>query len=363
MDYDQHSIFMPFSNMMEKDKVSLTPVLISVVIVNWNGKHLLGECLDSLLAQGLGGVEIILVDNGSQDGSAEYVRERYAAVRVVSLPENLGFAGGNNAGIRSASGKYIALLNNDTKVDPEWLPSLLKEAESGPHRVGMWASKILSYDNPGIVDNVGLLMYPDGLGRGKGRLEKDEGQYDKAGEAFFPSGCAGLYRREMLDEIGLFDVKFFAYADDVDLGLRARLAGWQCIYVPSAKVYHKYSASSSAHSPFKAFLVERNRIWVLLKYYPLEMVLISPFWTLTRLFVHLYGALTGIGASGRFSEKYSVLQAVAILLKAWCSALSALPGMIGQRRAFSKLRRIGRRELYRLFCEYRISAYEIALKE
>ncbi len=346
-----------------KESVILIQPTVSVVIVNWNGRHLLGECLDSLLAQSVGVIEIILVDNGSRDGSAEYVQERYHDVRVVSLPENIGFAGGNNAGIRAASGKYIALLNNDTKVDPNWLTNLLKEAEASPAIVGMWASKILSYDNPGIIDNVGLLLYPDGLGRGKGRLEADGGQYDERNEAFFPSGCAGLYRREMLEEIGLFDDEFFAYADDVDLGLRARLAGWQCIYVPSAKVYHKYSASSSAHSPFKAFLVERNRIWVLLKYYPIEMVLISPFSTLTRLLLHLYGAMTGKGASGRFSEQNSALQAVAVLLKAWSSALSALPRIIRQRRAFSKFRRIGRRELYRLFCKFRISAYEIALKE
>lgn len=336
---------------------------VSVVIVNWNGKHHLGECLGSLRTQTFRDFEIILVDNGSHDGSGEYVQEHFHEVRLVALQKNCGFAGGNNAGIRAASGKYVALLNNDTKVDPEWLTNLLKEAEANPSSVGMWASKILSYDNHDIIDNVGLLMYPDGLGRGKGRLEVDKGQYDRTGEVFFPSGCAGLYRREMLDEIGLFDEAFFAYADDVDLGLRARLAGWQCIYVPSAKVYHKYSASSSAHSPFKAFLVERNRIWVLLKYYPAEMILISPFVTLTRLLVHLYGALTGKGASGRFSEQSSVLQAIAILLKAWGSAFSALPGIIRQRRAFSKLKRIGRRELYRLFYEFRISAYEIALKE
>jgi len=336
---------------------------VSVVIVNWNGKDHLAECLDSLRCQTFKDFEIILVDNGSEDGSREFVQEYFHEVRLVALQKNCGFAGGNNAGIQAASGKYIALLNNDTKVDPAWLTNLLKEAEENPSIVGMWASKILSYDNPEIIDNVGLLMYPDGLGRGKGRLEKDEGQYDKTGEAFFPSGCAGLYRREMLDEIGLFDEEFFAYADDVDLGLRARLAGWQCIYVPSAKVYHKYSASSSAHSPFKAFLVERNRIWVLLKYYPIEMILISPFVTLTRLLIHLYGALAGKGASGRFSEQNSLLRAMAVLLKAWRSALSALPSIIRQRRAFSKLRRIGRGELYRLFCEFRISAYEIALKE
>ncbi len=333
------------------------------MIVNWNGKHLLGECLDSLLAQSAIGVEIVLVDNGSQDGSVQYVRDRYAGVRVVSLPDNLGFAGGNNAGIRIAGGKYIALLNNDTKADPDWLANLLKEAEGSPHPTGMWACKILSYDRPDIIDNVGLLLYPDGLGRGRGRLERDEGQHDRPGEAFFPSGCAGLYRREMLDEIGLFDEEFFAYADDVDLGLRARLAGWQCQYVPAARIYHKYSSSSEAYSPFKAFLVERNRIWVLLKYYPVEMIAASPCFTMLRLAAHLFGALTGQGASGKFSRQYSVFQAVKVLLRAWGAALKGVPRILKQRKAFSRLNRINRIDLYRLFCRYRISVREIALKE
>ena len=341
----------------------MTQPLISVVIVNWNGKHLLTECLDSLRAQDVEDVEVVLVDNGSDDGSASFVRERFPVINVLSLPENRGFAGGNNAGIGAAAGKYIALLNNDTKADPAWLANLLREAEAAPPDVGMWAGKILSYDNPGIIDNVGLLLYPDGLGRGKGRLEKDRGQYDLPGEALFPSGCAGLYRKEMLDEIGLFDEEFFAYADDVDIGLRARLAGWKCVYVPSARVYHKYSSSSSAYSPFKAFLVERNRIWVLLKYYPVEMILASPFFTLLRLLAHLFGALTGQGASGKFSREHSILRAMTILVKAWGAALAALPGVIRRRRAFSPLRRLSRAGLYDLFCKYRISALEVALKE
>jgi len=341
----------------------LTNPIISVIIVNWNGRHLLGECLDSLAAQRAGGVEIILVDNGSQDGSTDYVREQYPAVRIVSLPTNKGYAGGNNAGIQVAAGKYIALLNNDTKADPDWLANLLKAAEESPPSTGMWASKILSYDRPDVIDNVGLLLYPDGLGRGKGRLERDEGQHESPGEALFPSGCAGLYRRAMLDEIGLFDDEFFAYADDVDLGLRARLAGWSCSYVPAARVYHKYSASSEAYSPFKAFLVERNRIWVLLKYYPVELVLVSPCFTFLRLLTHLLGAITGQGASGRFSRQHSVFQAMAILLRAWLAALKGLRGVLRQRRAFSPKRRLGRIELYRLFCKHRISVREIALKE
>jgi len=337
--------------------------IVSVVIVNWNGKHLLGECLDSLKAQRDGRVEVILVDNGSQDGSAEYVRERYNDVRVVSLPENLGFAGGNNAGIRNAAGKYIALLNNDTKAAPDWIANLVREAEVGPHSTGMWACKILSYDSPNVIDNVGLLLYPDGLGRGKGRLENDEGQHDSPGEAFFPSGCAGLYRKVMLDEIGLFDEEFFAYADDADIGLRARLAGWRCQYVPTAKVYHKYSSSTEAYSPFKAFLVERNRIWVLLKYYPVEMILASPCFTLLRLVTHLFGAIVGQGASGKFSRQYSLLRAASILCKAWWEALKGMPRILKRRQAFSPIRRLGRRDIYKLFCKYRISVREIALKE
>jgi GT2 family glycosyltransferase len=345
-----------------KESLLIQPI-VSVVIVNWNGKHLLGECLDSLTAQHVEGIEIILVDNGSQDGSSDYVRERYPGVRVLSLPVNKGFAGGNNAGIRISAGKYVALLNNDTKADPDWLANLLKAAEESPPLTGMWASKILSYDRPDVIDNVGLLLYPDGLGRGKGRLERDEGQHDRPGEALFPSGCAGLYSRAMLDEIGLFDEEFFAYADDVDIGLRARLAGWGCSYVPGARVYHKYSSSSDAYSPLKAFLVERNRIWILLKYYPVEMILVSPCFTLLRLLAHLLGAVTGQGASGRFSRQHSVFQAIEILFRAWIAALKGMPGVLQQRRAFSRKRRLGRIALYRLFCMHRISVREIALKE
>ncbi len=336
---------------------------VSVIIVNWNGKSLLEECLDSLAAQTAEGIEIILVDNGSQDGSAEYVRERYPTVRLVSLPENLGFAGGNNAGIRVARGEYIALLNNDTKADPAWLENLLSSIESSPPSTGMWASKILSYENPEIFDNVGLLLYPDGLGRGKGRLEKDRGQFNQPGEAFFPSGCAGLYSREVLTEIGLFDEEFFAYADDVDIGLRARLAGWGCQYVPSAKVYHKYSASSAAYSPIKAFLVERNRIWVLLKYFPPELILLSPIFTFVRLLVHLFGAITGKGASGKFSEQQSILKALTILFKAWWAAMLGFHRVFVQRHAISRLRRINRLDFYRLLCMFRLSAREVALKD
>jgi len=335
---------------------------VSVIIVNWNGRHLLDDCLGSLRAQRFLNFEIILVDNGSQDGSVEFVRERYPQVKLVQLTKNRGFAGGNNAGISIAAGKYIALLNNDTKTDPEWLGQLIAVAETTPS-AGMWASKILSYDDPVIIDNTGLMIYRDGLARGRGRLETDKGQYDEQGEVLLPSGCAALYRKAVLDEIGLFDEDFFAYADDVDLGLRFRLAGWGCVYVPTAKVYHKYSSSSSAYSPLKAFLVERNRIWVLLKYYPAELILVSPYFTLIRLMVHAYGAFTGQGASGKFAVQHSVFKAFTIMVRAWCSALTAVQRVFRARRELSRFRRIGRSELYRLFRVFGLSATELALKD
>jgi GT2 family glycosyltransferase len=303
-----------------------------------------------------------VVDNGSTDGSAAFVRERYSEVRVLALPDNRGFAGGNNTGIRACSGRYIALLNNDTKAAPEWLSELAAAVKRDPS-AGMWASKILSMDQPGVIDNVGLLLYWDGTGRGRGRLEQDRGQYDRKGAAFFPSGCAALYSRDVFDDVGLFDEEYFAYADDVDLGLRARLAGRRCVFVPTARVYHKYSASSSAHSPFKAYLVERNRLWVLLKYFPCELILASPYFTFKRLALHFYGALAGRGASGRFAEEHSLFAAFGILLKAWGGALLRLLPVLRHRRAFMRRKRIPRKELYRLFRAFGISAAELALKE
>ncbi len=278
------------------------------------------------------------------------------------LQENRGFAGGNNAGIQVSSAQYVALLNNDTKADPHWLSALVDAADHGP-RVGMWASKILSYQSPKVIDNTGLLLYWDGLARGRGRLEVDRGQFDHQQDILFPSGCAALYRKVMLDEIGSFDDEFFAYADDVDLGLRGRLAGWDCVYVPDAVVYHKYSSSTSAYSPMKAFLVERNRIWVLLKYYPVELVLLSPYFTFKRLVLSLYGALTGRGASGKFTTQNSLARAGLILLKAWCAAAHALPRIIRWRRGFTTKKRLGRQAFYQLHRRFSLSTAEIALKD
>lgn len=274
----------------------------------------------------------------------------------------MGFARANNQGIRVAQGKYIALLNNDARADQNWLKELVKTAEEDP-RAGMIASKIYLHGGSKVIDNVGHLIYRDGLNRGRGRLEVDQGQYDHQEEVLFPSGCAALYRREMLEEIGLFDEDFFAYGDDTDLGLKGRLAGWRCFLAPRAIVYHRYSQSSGPYSPLKAFYVERNRVWIAIKFFPLSILLKSPFFTLWRFALQGYGALTGRGAAGKFTQEYSHLQLLQGLIKAYVSALSALPRTWKKRKEIKKLTRVKEEEVRSWFERFGISAREISLKD
>lgn len=334
----------------------------SIIIVNYNGRHLLQECLDSLYEQTLRDFEVILVDNASADDSLDLVLKHYPEVKVIQNRENLGYGGGNNKGIRESSGTYIVLLNNDTKADPRWLENLVKTAE-GDADAGMCASKIMNYDHPDIIDNTGLLLYRDGIGRGRGRLERDKGSYAMKDEVMLPSGCAGLYRREMFDEIGLFDEDFFLYLDDVDIGLRGRLAGWKCLYVPGAVVYHKYSMTTKPYSPLKAYLVERNRIWVVIKYFPLSMALLSLFHTFLRYIMQAYGILAGKGAGSCMVKSGSAFGSIRIVFKAYWNALSKFHIMIGKRQDLKRLKKVDNREIRSWFRRFGISVAEVALKE
>jgi len=163
--------------------------------------------------------------------------------------------------------------------------------------------------------------------------------------------------------VGAFDRDFFAYGDDTDIGLRGRLAGWKCVYVPGAVVYHHYSATSGSYSAFKAFHVERNRIWIAVKYFPLGHLLASPLWSLARYALQAYGALRGVGAAGRFTEGSSRGALVGVLLRAWGAALAGFPAMWRQRRRFAPLRRVGAREFEDWLRRFGIGAREIALKD
>lgn len=334
----------------------------SVIIVNYNGAHLLKECLESLQGQTFKDFEIVLVDNASTDGSVSLVKDTYPEVTVIENRENLGYGGGNNAGIRQSHGKYVVLLNNDTKVDPQWLEKLVVPVGKD-NGVGMCASKIMDYYHPEIIDNAGLLLYRDGVARGRGRLEKDTGQYSREEEVLFPSGCAGLYRKDMLEEIGLFDEDFFLYVDDVDIGFRARLAGWTCIYVPEAIVYHKYSATTEPYSALKAYLVERNRIWVVMKCFPAGLAFASIFSTLLRYLMQGYGIVTGKGAGSRLVRSGPGAGSAGILVRAYVSAFGNAGKMLGKRKRISKTRRVSIGEVVSWFTKFGIGVKELALKD
>jgi GT2 family glycosyltransferase len=337
---------------------------VSVIILNYNGKSFIGKSVDSVLNQTYKNIETIVVDNGSADGSVEFLVGQYGGgIKLIQNRENLGFAGGNNVGIAAASGDYIALLNNDAVADPRWLEELMSACENSDETFGMWASKILFYDKRHVIDTAGHLMYPDGLNRGRGKGEFDAGQYDRKEEVFFPSGCAALYSKKMLDIIGAFDDDFFAYGDDTDVGLKGRLAGWKCLYVPGAVVYHESSATAGIYSPLKAYLVERNRIWILIKYFPLSFIVTSFFFTILRYMLQAYGALIGKGAAGRFVEGSSKFALIKILFRSYVDALPKLSLMLKKRKDFNRLKKATTREFCSLLRKFRIGPAEISLRD
>jgi len=335
--------------------------LISVIVLNWNGIYFLERCLGSLMAQTYSPLEMIVVDNASTDGSRGFVEKRFPRVRIIANERNLGFGGGNNVGIRAAQGKYIMVLNNDTHVEAKCIEALKCSIEKN-ERYGACASKILLTNKENVIDAAGIIVGWDGLSIGRGRLEPG-GRYDEEAEVFFASGCACLYRKEMLDDIGLYDDDFFAYAEDTDLGWRAQLAGWKCIYSPRAIVYHVHSASSGTYSHLKAYLVERNRIWVAIKNFPLPLLVLGQGYTLCRYFWQAYGAFTGQGAAGRFTSDFKKMELVNILIRVYLSLWKSLPPLFKKRRAIQKKKRLRNREIYQLCRKYGISAKEIALKE
>jgi N-acetylglucosaminyl-diphospho-decaprenol L-rhamnosyltransferase len=233
--------------------------LASVVIVNFNGLRYLADCLGSLEQQSLPRhrYEVLLIDNGSADGSVEFVRDRFPGVRLIETGRNLGFTGANNLGFRLARGRHVVLLNNDTKVEAGWLAALV--AATDGERLGGVTSRILFRDDPGRVNSTGLMLYRDGRGgdRDLGRLDGAETR--RPAEVFGGSGASLLLTRELLDDVGGFDPSLFMYYEDLDLAWRARLRGWRFLYAPDSVVYHVCGGSSGRASPLVLRQVERNR--------------------------------------------------------------------------------------------------------
>ncbi len=242
--------------------------LFSVIIPNWNGAQFLPTCLDALERQTYPNIEIIIADNASHDGSQKLIQSRYPRVQLVELPINRGFTGACNAGMWFARGAYVALLNNDTEVDPEWAAAVVDAFERHPE-VGAVASKMLLFEKRDHLHTAGDFFTTSGRAGNRGVWEQDTGQYDEESYVFSACGGSSVYRRELLEQIGVLDDDFFFSGEDVDLGWRANLAGWRCLYTPRAVVYHHLSATGGGVTA--SFHDGRNLLYILIKNFPASL--------------------------------------------------------------------------------------------
>lgn len=260
---------------------ALSVPLVSVVIPTLRGRQWLPDCIAALRAQTLPArdVEIIVVDNASADGTREWLASQ-PDLRVIRNDVNCGFAAACNQGTRASDSPFVALLNDDTRPEPGWLEALVHTMTSDESRmtndqsaignrkssIGSCASLMLYADRPDMVQSAGICMDRAAIAWDRlGGRPASEREAQQPCEVFGASGGACLYRRAMLDEIGLFDERFFAYLEDVDLAWRAQRAGWRCRYAPQARVLHFTSATSGQGSPFKHRLLGRNKLWLAAK--------------------------------------------------------------------------------------------------
>ncbi len=306
-----------------------------IVVPNWNGEEYLSECLRSLEKQTLSS-NIIVVDNGSHDGSVQMVEKNFPHTELICLKENRGFDGGVNAGIKRAmkhGSEYIALFNNDAIASNTWLESLVDCMNAHPE-AGIVTGKLMRADKKHI-DSTGEFYSTWGMPFPRGRNEVDEGQYDKEQPVFAGTGGASLYRTQLLREIGLFDENFFAYFEDVDIGFRAQLAGWSVRYTPKAVAYHHVGGTSSKLGSFTRYHSIKNFIllynknmpgWLFWKYKPLFLV------QLLRLL------------AGSIRDKQTI-----VFIKALARALRLMPNTLSTRRHIQKSRKINTREVSRMF--------------
>ena len=343
---------------------------IIVIVINWNGKHLLGECLSSVENQDYDNYKIIFVDNGSKDKSVEFVKEKFPKVEIISLNKNTGFAKANNIGMHKAfkdsEVEYVAILNNDAMVEKNWLSEMVKVIERDK-KIGSVAPKIKKYYKRNIIDSVGNAIHLDGGGVSNHINKIDNGQFDNINEIFGPSGCAALYSKKMLKDVEInnefFDNDFFAYFEDIDLNWRAKLRDWKCLFVPNAVVYHKHSETTGLYSPFKAFYTHRNRYFVVIKNYPLSFWPKAIFSLLFRYFYSIFGVAKNKGPSARLMEKTSFLSVAKILVKGWCDVIKYFPPMLKKRRIIQRSKKSSSADVKEWFNKYKANLKDVIYSE
>jgi len=308
---------------------------ISVILVNWNGRQFLPDCLSALRQQTFRGFETIFVDNASTDDSLEYVRANFPEVKIVALENNRGFSGGNIAGYAHASGETIVLLNNDTEAHPEWLEAIYRASHAFP-AAGSFACKMMYFNDRTRIENCGFQIDSAGIAAELGRDELDGSEWTASREVFGACGGAVAYRRRMLEQVGFLDPDFFMIYEDVDLSFRAQLSGFRCVYVPKAIVYHHYRSTIKKRPALQVFYSQRNIDFVYWKNLPLAFILRSaPRRLLYELGSALYFFRLGSGVPF-FRAKLDVLR--------------RLPSVLKKRRVIQKRNTLANSQLRDLLC-------------
>ncbi len=330
------------------------PFIATVAVPTLLADSSLLECVAGLRHQTRQDFEIIVIDNSGQDLARKLGVD---GARIISMPGNAGFGAAINRAYEQSSTPFLITLNDDAVPCPGWLAALVAAAESDP-RVGMCASQVRL--DPDALDSAGMLIYGDGSSKQRGHGEP-AARYPSQEEVLLPSASAALYRRTMLDQIGLFDEHFFLYCEDTDLGLRARRASWRCLYVPLAVVEHRYSHSAGRVSRLKAYYVERNRILVAMKNFPLRMLLVLPLRGTARYLQHVRAAFGTSGKSAQFREESGGFAAMAaIAVRAHLAVLRAAIRIWRQRGVIRRTARLSSAEFARLLAVYSTTAGEIA---
>jgi len=324
---------------------------VTVVVPTLAADETLDACLDSLERQTFRDFEIIVVDNSGRKAVASR-----KGVRIIANDRNIGFGAAFNQAFRESNAPFLAVLNDDATAHAGWLESLLKAVEARPD-VGMCASQV-RLAGASTLDSAGMLLCRDGSSKQRGHLESPE-SFPRRQDVLLPSGSAAFYRREMLEEIGLFDESFFLYCEDTDLGLRARWAAWECLYVPDALVEHRYSHSAGQASALKAYHVERNRLFVAAKNFPMPDLILVPLFSLARYFWHLVYAIQGRGKAAEFQRQgRSAAQLLWYVIRAHFALLGRLPVVWKQRRAMK--RRLTNKQFRRLINRFALSTRQVA---
>jgi GT2 family glycosyltransferase len=309
----------------------------------------LADCLRSLQDQTLDRFEVVVVDNSG-------VRRAHASgarVRLITNDHNAGFGAAVNQAFRDSTSPYLATLNDDAVAQPQWLQKLVDAAEADA-RAGMFASEVRM---AGVLDSAGMSIAIDGSSKQRGHGEAPQ-KFAKQEDALFPSGSAAMYRRSMLEGIGLFDEHFFLYCEDTDLGLRARWAGWKCVYVVGAVVEHRYSHSAGRASPLKAYYVERNRLYTVIRNFPGSMLVGAGVASLVRFFWHAVSLIEGRGKAAEFrGAGHSIALLPWLVVRAHFAAFRRLPSLWAERRRIRATRRISVKDF-----RAALSAHSITLR-